>query len=73
MSPADVGLPEALERAASALPQDADAIRPANGDPVQLAQALSDTEASRVLCWLLGNEPDQMCPSTVERLRQITV
>jgi len=29
---ASVGLPEGLERAASALPGDADAIRPANGD-----------------------------------------
>ena len=34
MSPAEsIGLPEALERAATALPADADAIRPANGDP----------------------------------------
>ena len=32
----EVGLPEALERAASALEADADAIRPANGDPFQL-------------------------------------
>jgi hypothetical protein len=57
MSSADVGLPEALERAASALPRDADAIRPANGDPVQLAQALDANGASRVLGWLLAHEP----------------
>ena len=35
-----VGLPEALERAASALPAEADAIRPANGDPAQLLDLL---------------------------------
>lgn len=53
----DIGLPEALERAAAALPGDADGIRPANGDPFALLSLL-DTEASqRVLEWLLANEP----------------
>lgn len=52
-----VGLPEALERAASALPDDADAIRPANGDPVALARVLDPEAALRVLAWLLENEP----------------
>jgi hypothetical protein len=54
---AAVGLAEALERAASALPEDADAIRPANGDPVQLARVLDADAARRVLVWLLDNEP----------------
>jgi hypothetical protein len=54
---ANVGLPEALERAASALPQDADAIRPANGDPGALLRALAPDAAARVLGWLLGHEP----------------
>ncbi len=57
MSSADIGLPEALERAATAMPRDAEAIRPANGDPIQLALALDATGASRVLGWLLANEP----------------
>ena len=57
MSVAAVGLPEALERAASALPEHADAIRPANGDPFQLAQALDEGASGAVLRWLLENEP----------------
>ena len=54
--PAGVGLPEALERAATALPDHADEIRPANGDPVLLASALPAEAAARVLEWLLENE-----------------
>ena len=49
-----VGLPEALERAATALPGDADAIRPANGDPAALLRALDAEAAARVLGWLLA-------------------
>lgn len=52
-----VGLPEALERAASALPAEADAIRPANGDPARLLEELSPDAAARVLAWLLRHEP----------------
>jgi hypothetical protein len=58
MSAVDVGLPEALERAASALPGDADSIRPANGDPQQLQRLLDATGAVRVLSWLLQHEED---------------
>jgi hypothetical protein len=58
MSPAEsIGLPEALERAATALPADADAIRPANGDPYRLHELLDAESATRVLQWLLENEP----------------
>jgi len=57
MSAEQVGLPEALERAASALPALADAIRPANGDPGQLARGLDSKEADTVLTWLLHHEP----------------
>ena len=53
-----VGLPEALERAATALPSDADAIRPANGDPGALLRALDAEAAARVLGWLLQFEPE---------------
>ena len=53
-----VGLPEALERAATALPDDADAIRPANGDPAALLRALDVEAAVRVLAWLLTFEPE---------------
>jgi hypothetical protein len=52
-----VGLPEALERAASALPGDAHAIRPANGDPARLLELLDPEAAARVLRWLLTHEP----------------
>ena len=55
--PNQIGLPEALERAASALKQDADAIRPANGDPFALLDLLDSDAAVRVLEWLLINEP----------------
>ena len=57
MSGAQRGLPEALERAAQALRRDADAIRPANGDPTRLAEGLDATGRLRVLSWLLANEP----------------
>jgi len=53
---AGVGLPEALERAASALPAAAEGIRPANGDPTRLLELLDADTAARVLEWLLGNE-----------------
>jgi hypothetical protein len=58
MSDVGLGLPEALERAASAMPEEAEAIRPANGDPVQLLEMLDEAEAARVLTWLLQNEPE---------------
>ena len=58
MSDDEVGLPEALERAASALPEHADAIRPANGDPLQLQQLLGSSGSVQVLSWLLCNESD---------------
>jgi len=53
-----MSLPEALERAASALEDDADSIRPSNGDPLQLLQVLSAEAALRVLTWVLTNEPE---------------
>ncbi len=52
----DIGLPEALERAAAALPGDADEIRPANGDPFALLSLLDREASLRVLEWLLANE-----------------
>jgi hypothetical protein len=55
---ADVGLPEALERAAAELTEFADVIRPANGDPFALLSDLDAAAAERVLGWLLENEPD---------------
>ncbi len=58
MSPRqEIGLPEALERAAAALTGDAEAIRPANGDPIRLLELLEPDAAGRVLAWLLANEP----------------
>jgi hypothetical protein len=55
---AALGLPEALERAARALRRDADAIRPANGDPVRLAELLGPEGSARVVSWLLAHEPE---------------
>ena len=51
-----MSLPDSLERAASALANDADDIRPANGDPNQLLSLLDATAQCRVLNWLLTNE-----------------
>jgi hypothetical protein len=56
MSTEAIGLPEALERAAVALPAQAEAIRPANGDPLRLRQLLDVPAAARVLSWLLQHE-----------------
>jgi hypothetical protein len=53
-----VGLPEALERAASELPAHADGIRPANGDPARLLELLDAAAAARVLEWLLCHQPE---------------
>lgn len=53
-----MSLADALERAASALSGDADAIRPANGDPARLLAALGNDRAARVLGWLLSHSPD---------------
>ncbi len=53
----DIGLPEALERAAAALPGDEDEIRPANGDPFALMSLLDAEASQRVLEWLFANEP----------------
>ena len=54
-----MSLPEALEAAASALPGDAEVIRPANGDPVQLLSSLDPEAAVRVLGWILAHRPDE--------------
>ncbi|HEB90932.1 MAG TPA: hypothetical protein ENI85_15265, partial [Deltaproteobacteria bacterium] len=53
-----MSLPESLERAASELPDLADRIRPANGDPHRLLEALPPEAASRLLGWILREEPD---------------
>jgi hypothetical protein len=53
-----LSLPEALEAAASALRGDADAIRPANGDPMQLLSSLDPEGAARVLAWVLAHRPE---------------
>jgi len=53
-----VSLAEALEGAASALPQLGDSIRPANGDPSRVLAALGPADRVAVLTWLLSHEPD---------------
>jgi hypothetical protein len=54
-----MSLADILERAAAALPEDADAIRPANGDPIRLLEELEPEAATRVVVWLLSNEPEE--------------
>ncbi|MBW2274286.1 MAG: hypothetical protein JRG96_13515, partial [Deltaproteobacteria bacterium] len=51
-----MSLAQALEEAATALAADADSIRPANGDPIQLLELLEPDAATRVLAWLLAHE-----------------
>jgi len=58
VSGSGVGLAEALERAAGALPAHAEIIRPANGDPLRLLELLEAGSATQVLGWLLANEPE---------------
>ena len=53
-----MSLAAVLEEAASALPEYADAIRPANGDPFQLLKGLGPDGAASVLSWLLLHAPD---------------
>jgi hypothetical protein len=53
-----MSLAESLERAAAALPEDAELIRPANGDPVQLIELLSSQASGRLLSWLLTHESE---------------
>jgi hypothetical protein len=52
-----VSLADALEAAAGALASEADAIRPANGDPTRLLAALTAEGAARVAGWLLAHRP----------------
>jgi hypothetical protein len=52
-----VSLADALEAAAGALPAEADAIRPANGDAARLLAALPEAGAARVATWLIANRP----------------
>ncbi len=52
-----MSLAEALERAASALPELEDAIRPANGDPGRLLEALDAGQGAHVLAFLLSDDP----------------
>ena len=54
-----MSLAESLERAAVACPEDADEIRPANGDPSRLFQLLEPESRERVLLWLLSNQAEQ--------------
>jgi len=53
-----VSLAHALEEAAQAQPELADAIRPANGDPGRLREALSPEQATEVLAWLLAERSE---------------
>ncbi len=54
-----MSLASALEQAAEALPEYADVIRPANGDPERLLQGLDVAGAKRVLQWLLESDPPE--------------
>ncbi|MEM9175843.1 MAG: hypothetical protein AAGC67_11465 [Myxococcota bacterium] len=53
-----MSLPESLERAASELAALADKIRPANGDPFRVLEALEAAEALQLLAWMLDQEAE---------------
>jgi hypothetical protein len=53
-----MSLPESLERAAIQLPDLADQIRPANGDPHRLLDELAEPAAGELLVWILNEEPE---------------
>jgi hypothetical protein len=53
-----VSLAEALEGAASALPELGDSIRPANGDPSRVLAVLRPADRVAVLTWLFSHKPD---------------
>lgn len=53
-----MSLASALESAATALPEHADAIRPANGDPARLLASLAPGAAALILSWLLAHETE---------------
>ncbi|MCL4686568.1 hypothetical protein KJ059_17660 [Myxococcota bacterium] len=52
-----MSLADVLERAAEALPDLADTIRPANGDPDRLLDSLAAADARTLLGWLLAESP----------------
>ena len=53
-----MSLAAALERAAVELPELAELVRPANGDPERLLQTLETASAVALLRWLLDHEPE---------------
>jgi hypothetical protein len=53
-----MSLAAALDAAASALPQDEDLIRPANGDALRVLAAATPEAAQRVLAWMLSERPE---------------
>jgi hypothetical protein len=53
-----MSLATALDAAASALPQDEELIRPANGDALRVLAAATPEAAQRVLAWMLSERPD---------------
>jgi hypothetical protein len=53
-----MSLATALDAAASALPQDEDLIRPANGDALRVLAAATPEAAQRVLGWMLSERPE---------------
>ena len=52
-----MSLADALEAAAGALPDEAEKIRPANGDAARLLAALPREGAQRLAVWLVANRP----------------
>jgi hypothetical protein len=53
-----VSLADALDRAAEALPELADVIRPANGDSQRVLEGLDGKQVKSLLVWMLGESPD---------------
>lgn len=67
-----MSLADALDRAAEALPDLADAIRPANGDATRLAEILDVGQARALLGWILTEAPDDVAELADEWAEQAT-
>lgn len=61
-----MSLADALDRAAEALPELEDVIRPANGDPDRVLDGLAADQVKTVLVWMLDESPEEGCELAAE-------
>lgn len=65
-----MSLADALDRAAEALPELEDVIRPANGDPDRVLAGLDEKQIHSVLVWMLSEVPEDGCELAAEWAEQ---